>query len=205
MAKLKFTFGAMGAGKSFLLCLDYLNSQKNSCLVVSSVNGLIDKVSSRSGISLKHHFAIGLDDTKEKIKEKIEKSKKERKIENRIKNLFIDEAQFLNPQVCAYLREISNDMDINIFFYGLKIDFMGNLFPASKKIFEITDEIKSINSICNNCKKFPASYNLRFVNNSAVFHGDVISTTDKENYDSRCYACKEELFAEYQENLGKNN
>lgn len=72
--------------------------------------------------------------------------------------VLIDECQFLTTSQVDELRNLSTDRDIDILFFGLRTDFNSNLFEASKRLFEVADEINEVKTICSVCGKH-ASFN----------------------------------------------
>lgn len=65
-----------------------------------------------------------------------------------IHSIFIDEAQFLTTKQVEQLSGIVSDFNINVFCYGLKTNFKWELFEGSKRLLEISDNIREISSYC---------------------------------------------------------
>ena len=103
-----------------------------------------------------------------------------------ISDIFIDETQFLNIAVIDRLREIATL--INIHCYGLRTDFQKKLFPASQRLFEISDYIIHHEIPCCKCKNI-AIYNLRHQGKVRVDHGETILLGDEQKYASVCNTC----------------
>ena len=74
--------------------------------------------------------------------------------------ILIDECQFLSTEQVNELRSIATSRDIDILCFGLRTDFNTNLFPASKRLFELADEITEVKTICSVCGKH-ASFNAK--------------------------------------------
>ena len=72
---------------------------------------------------------------------------------NDINCIFIDEAQFLNKEQVLQLCEIVDKLKIHVLCYGLRTDFMGNLFEGSKYLLALADKLVEIKSICHYCNK----------------------------------------------------
>ncbi len=51
------------------------------------------------------------------------------------------------------LVRIADELDINIFCYGLLTDFKGVLFEGSKRLIECADSIREIVNSCPLCEK----------------------------------------------------
>lgn len=76
--------------------------------------------------------------------------------------ILIDECQFLTENQINELREFSVDHAIDVICFGLRTDFNTHLFPATKRILELADEITEVKTICQVCGKH-ASFNKRVI------------------------------------------
>jgi thymidine kinase len=74
--------------------------------------------------------------------------------------ILVDECQFLTSTQIDELRNIATDKDIDVICFGLRTDFNAHLFPASKRLFELADEITEVKTICSVCGKH-ASFNAK--------------------------------------------
>jgi len=74
--------------------------------------------------------------------------------------VLVDEAQFLSKINVDALRAVSKDCPV--ICYGLRSDFMSNLFEGSRRLFEVADQIDEIKNVCyeKNCNR-KATMNLR--------------------------------------------
>jgi thymidine kinase len=95
--------------------------------------------------------------------------------------IFVDECQFLTELQVDELRNIATHNDIDVLCFGLRTDFTGHLFPASKRLFELSDEIKEIKTICSICGKH-ASFNARVNHDS----NDIIDPS-WSSFEARCH------------------
>lgn len=95
--------------------------------------------------------------------------------------VLIDECQFLTRSQVDELRNLSVERDIDILCFGLRTDFSSNLFEASKRLFELSDEIIEIKTICSICGKH-ASFNKKV-------KGSTDSQVDPgwDNFEPRCW------------------
>jgi thymidine kinase len=66
---------------------------------------------------------------------------------------FLDEAQFLSPEQVWQLARAVDDLDVPVMCYGLRVDFMGKLFPGSAALLAIADEMREVRTICHCGKK----------------------------------------------------
>lgn len=56
--------------------------------------------------------------------------------------LLVDECQFLEPRQIEELRQITTAWNVPVICYGLRTDFRTHLFPASKRLMELADNIE---------------------------------------------------------------
>jgi thymidine kinase len=103
--------------------------------------------------------------------------------------VLIDEAQFLTPEQIDQLFRIAKEDDTSVIAYGLRADFRAELFPGSKRLFEIADNIEKLPTMCR-CGN-QAEFNCRKINGNYVFEGEqvAIDGEDSVTYDSLCGSC----------------
>lgn len=103
--------------------------------------------------------------------------------------VLVDEAQFLTPMQISQLFAVAKNHNISVICYGLRADFRNSLFPGSKRLFEIADNVEKLPTMCF-CGS-QAEFNTRKVNDSYVFEGDqvAIDGNDSVEYDSLCGNC----------------
>jgi len=68
--------------------------------------------------------------------------------ENPINCVMIDEAQFLSPDQVWQLSRVTDELRIPVLCYGLRTDFMGELFPGSAALLALADHLREIRTIC---------------------------------------------------------
>lgn len=92
--------------------------------------------------------------------------------------LIIDEAQFLTLSQVEGLVALDEEYDIDIRCYGLLTDFRSELFPGSKRLVELADEVIKLqmDSLCW-CAS-PARFNARIVDGELVMEGEQIVVGD---------------------------
>ncbi len=85
-----------------------------------------------------------------------------RKLEGKstLKWILVDECQFLTEEQVDQLSDIVDYLDVNVICYGLRTDFKSKLFPASKRLFELADDIEEVKTSCDCGER--ASINARF-------------------------------------------
>ena len=99
--------------------------------------------------------------------------------------VFIDEANFLSEHHVWQLAMIADRLNIPVMTYGLRTDFQGKLFPASKELLAIADELREIRTICHCGRK--ATMVARFDESGKVVkEGAQIDVGGNEKYVSFC-------------------
>ena len=182
MAKLYFRYGAMNSGKSTHLIqvsYNYFENNKNVILIKPLIDTKGDnKIVSRTGLERKVDYLI---DKNEKIKDKI-------CLEN-LDCILVDEAQFFTEDQITELFVISKVYDIPVICYGIKTDFKSNSFPGSKRLFELSDELEELKTICS-CGQ-SARFNARIVNGDFTLDGNqvAIDGENKVTYKPLCGKC----------------
>ena len=101
--------------------------------------------------------------------------------------ILIDECQFLTEPQIDELRNFSVDREIDVLCFGLRTDFTTHLFPASKRLFELADEIIEVKTICQTCGKH-ASFNKRVTPDTT----ESVIDPGWDNYKAVCYRCYRE-------------
>ena len=185
MGKLCFKYGAMGGGKTIELIRTIYNYEKSNFKVIL-LKSLIDKkgdfnIVSRMGISRRADYLL---DEDTKIKD----------IYGDAKIIFVDEAQFLTIKQVEELWLLTKENDITVFCYGIKQDFLTNMFPASKRLLELADVLEEIQTLCKCGRK--ATFSLRKLNQRPVFEGEQVSIDGffDITYEALCGKCYLEAF-----------
>ena len=144
MAKLYFYYSSMDAGKSTALLQanhNYLERGMNTVLfTVRNEKNEKNKIISRIGLSLESNTFS----KKTKFMAEITNINSQETLDC----ILIDEAQFLTKLQVKDLGNIVDRMDIPILTYGLRTDFLGELFEGSKYLLAWADTIKEIKTIC---------------------------------------------------------
>lgn len=181
MAKLRYIIAPMSAGKSTALLqtsYNYIQRGYKTLVLTSALDDRYGtgKVTSRIGIDC-DAIIIPKDDLSV-IQYCIEQIKTDVKIQA----VFVDECQFLSTEQIDLLSDIVDNLDIPVFCYGIRTDFMSNLFTGSLRLFEIADTIEELKNICK-------------CGGKAVMNARLVDSTEKvfiggnESYDSMCRKC----------------
>ena len=193
MAKLYFNYSTMNAGKSTLLLQaahNYRERGMQTYLLTAQMDTRAGqgKIASRIGIEEEADTFNRLEDMFEKVKARLDLGK--------LACVFIDEAQFLTKdQVWALARAV-DDLGIPIMCYGLRVDFMGELFPGSAALLALADEMREVRTICHCGKK--ATMVVRFDSTGkAVTAGDQVQIGGNETYLSLCRKHYRDAFEDY--------
>lgn len=101
--------------------------------------------------------------------------------------ILVDECQFMTSFQIDELREITLRRNIDVLCFGLRIDSNNHLFDASKRLFELADEIIEVKTICSICGKHAAF-------NAKVTSDDKLIVPGWDTFEPRCYLhyCKHE-------------
>jgi len=101
----------------------------------------------------------------------------------RIDYLICDEAQFYQPQQIDQLARIVDELQIDVFAFGILSDFRTELFPGSRRLVELADrtQVLQVEALCWCGKR--ATHNARTENGEMVTEGDVIVVGDVEDGD----------------------
>ncbi len=187
MSKLHFKYGAMNSGKTDTLIKAAYNYTENGLrpvVVKASVDTKGDaKIVARAGMSRPVDIIAGVDtDIRHEVAQL--------HAESQVHCVFIDEAQFLSPEQITQLYDIAKHDNISVVAYGLRTDFMTNMFPGAKRLFELADNIEKIPTMCR-CGS-QAEFNCRMVDGLFVFEGDQVAIDGEQEvtYVSLCANCR---------------
>jgi thymidine kinase len=84
-----------------------------------------------------------------------------------------DEAQFYEPGQIDQLARVVDDLDIEVYAFGLLTSFQGRLFPGSKRLMEVADRRLELQVEARCWCGARATHNARLVNGQQVYHGDL--------------------------------
>ena len=103
----------------------------------------------------------------------------------RIDYLICDEAQFYSPHQIDQLARIVDELQIDVFAFGILTDFRSQLFPGSGRLVELADRMNvlQVEALCWCGKR--ATHNARTENGVMVTEGDVVVVGDVDNPDEQ--------------------
>jgi len=92
--------------------------------------------------------------------------------------LVCDEAQFYSPEQVEQLARLVDEMEIDIFAFGITTDFRTRLFPGSARLIELADriEVLQVQSLCWCGAR--ATHNARTVDGVMVTEGEQVVIGD---------------------------
>jgi len=195
MAKLYFFHGPMGSSKSLrLLATAHDFDEKNIPILIlkpsiDTRDGQ-DVVKSRAGLEKE---CISIEPNVD-IFATVERINHVRMatLEKTIKWILVDECQFLTEEQVDELSDVVDYLNISVMCYGLRTDFKTKLFPASKRLFELADDIEEVKTSCECGKK--ASINARFNSNGTIItEGNQILVGGDDLYRAICRKCWKDL------------
>ncbi|WP_328493524.1 thymidine kinase [Streptomyces sp. NBC_00414] len=89
-----------------------------------------------------------------------------------------DEAQFLAPEQIDQLARVVDDLDIDVFAFGITTDFRSKLFPGSQRLVELADrvEVLQVEALCWCGAR--ATHNARTIGGRMVVEGAQVVVGD---------------------------
>ncbi|WOO86837.1 thymidine kinase [Mollicutes bacterium LVI A0039] len=167
-----FTYGSMNSGKSLELIKVAYNYKENdiNCLVLKPEidTRAVGKVTSRTRLEVD---AVEIEESNPEQVLKVLEA-------NHANIILVDEANFLSKEVVDCIVDYCYNHKVSsLLFFGLKVDFRGNLFEGSKRIIECADKIEEATSICWCGKK--ARQNARVVNGKIIKDGPTVLVDDE--------------------------
>jgi len=191
MAKLRFWYGSMSSGKSLNLLSTAYNLEENGIQIMVLKPSLDTRdgegvIRSRAGLERK---CVMIDEDVNLYKAiKAYRNVLASQLET-LKWVIVDEAQFLTEEQVDQLSDVVDFLDINVMCFGLRTDFQSKLFPGSKRLFEIADDLEEIKSSCE-CGEKKSSINARFdENGEIVTEGSQVEIGGNDKYKAICRKC----------------
>jgi thymidine kinase len=99
----------------------------------------------------------------------------------RIDYLVCDEAQFYTAEQIDQLARVVDELQIDVFAFGILTDFRSTLFPGSARLVELADRmhVLQVEALCWCGKR--ATHNARTENGVMVVEGEVIVVGDVDD------------------------
>lgn len=174
MAELVFFSGTMDCGKSTLaLQMDYNHRARGRGGVRFSCNDRAgdSTISSRLGLQTDAVEVHGSTDFWDEVVVR-------RTSGLRVDYLICDEAQFYAPAQVEQLARLVDEMDVDVFAFGITADFRTKLFPGSQRLIELADRVQvlQVEALCWCGRR--ATQNARTVNGIMVVEGEQVMVGD---------------------------
>jgi len=101
----------------------------------------------------------------------------------RVDYLICDEAQFYTRDQIDQLAKVVDDLQIDVFAFGILTDFRTEMFPGSARLVELADRVHAlqVEALCWCGQR--ATHNARTENGEMVVEGEVIVVGDVESPD----------------------
>ena len=183
MAKLYFKYGAMGSSKTAQALITKFNYEERG-MRVWLIKPATDNrdgdniIKSRVGLEAEC-FAISKTDDILELYER----------ESGCANVVIaDECQFFTPEQIDMLRELVNARGVPVLCFGLRTDFLTRLFPGSKRLFEVADEITEIKTMCECGRKATVTARIDKMG-GIVTEGRQVFLGGNDRYIAMCHKC----------------
>jgi len=182
MAKLYFNYSTMNAGKSTVLLQaahNYAERGMQTYLITAKLDNRAGdaRIASRIGIGESADTFEPGEDLFAKIEARL--------AEGPCSCMFIDEAQFLEEKQVWQLARAVDDLKVPIMCYGLRVDFLGQLFPGSAALLALADEMREVRTICH-CGKKATMVIRKDADGRVVTSGDQVQVGGNETYVSLC-------------------
>ena len=102
--------------------------------------------------------------------------------------IIVDECQFLTEAQINELRILVDEENLPVMCFGLRTDFQTRLFPGSRRLLEVADEITEIKTMCACGRK--ATVNARLDRDGhVVTEGAQVFLGGNDSYVAMCHKC----------------
>lgn len=175
MANLEYRYGPMNSGKSMAVLQMAYNYEENNKKVIL-VKSVVDTKGGDylvSRIGPKRKIGIKLDKNESLLDDKYIT------LISNMDAILVDEAQFLTKKQVEDLWFIAKEKNIPVICFGLKTNFKSEFFEGSKRLFELSDKFKELETICSCGTK--ARFNARKVNGEFMMEGTEVEIDGSKN------------------------
>lgn len=182
MAKLYFHYSTMNAGKSTALLqasYNYIERGMKTYLLTARLDDRAGqgRIASRIGIGAEADTFDENTDLFAKASDRLQAGP--------VDCVFLDEAQFLTKAQVWQLARAVDDLHVPVMCYGLRVDFMGELFPGSAALLALADEMREVRTICH-CGKKATMVVRKDAEGRVMTAGDQVAIGGNESYVSLC-------------------
>ena len=190
MAKLYFKYGAMGSSKTATALITKYNYEDRG-MKVWLIKPAADQ---RDGVfTLKSRIGLTAEAESVSPEKDISELYKNRE---RADVIIVDECQFMTTAQIDQLRWLVDREDLPVLCFGLRTDFRTQLFPGSRRLFELADSITEIKTICDCGRK--ATTNARISPEGYVLtEGDQVFLGGNDSYIAMCHKCYQDYISQH--------
>ena len=154
MAKLYFYYASMNAGKTTVLLQASFNYRERG-MATMLFTAVIDDRAGQGVIASR----IGLSAPADVFAPDTDLFAAVAGAAQRVHCVLVDEAQFLTKDQVWQLARVADELGVPVLCYGLRTDFLGNLFVGSQWLLAIADTLTELKAVCDCGRK--ATMNLR--------------------------------------------
>ncbi len=182
MAKLYFYYAAMNAGKSTTLLQADFNYRERGMQTMLWTAAHDDRsgsgvIGSRLGLSIEAHAYSPEVDLFDAVGEELKRRD--------LHCVLVDEAQFLTRDQVLQLCRLCDEVHLPVLCYGLRTDFLGQLFEGSAALLALADALVELKAVCECGRK--ATMNLRVDSEGhAVASGEQTEIGGNDRYVALC-------------------
>jgi thymidine kinase len=182
MAKLYFSYSAMNAGKSTLLLQASHNYRERGMSTMLFTAALDERagrgrIASRIGLEAEADTFSPDDDLFARVQARHEAGP--------LHCVLLDEAQFLSEEQVWQLARVTDRLGVPVMCYGLRTDFQGKLFPGSRALLALADDLREIRTLCRCGRKATMVVRLG-ADGKVVRHGAQVEIGGEDKYVSLC-------------------
>jgi thymidine kinase len=174
MATLRFSFGTMGSGKSTLALQIHhnLSLRGHRGVLLTRLDRESSAISSRLGVSAPAVEVTPDTDVFAVIRTGV--------ADAALDFVVADEAQFYEPDQVDQLARAVDELQVDVYAFGLLTDFRGRLFPGTARLLEVADERHELHVEARCWCGARATHNARLVGGHQVYEGQVVVVGDVE-------------------------
>lgn len=169
MAVLRFAFGTMGSGKSTVALQIHHN------LASAGLRGLLLTMLDREGAQVTSRLGVSSPAVDVRPTDDLHAlAVRSRPLDY----LVCDEAQFFTVAQVDQLGRVVDDLEIDVYAFGLITDFRGQLFEGTKRLLEVADHREQMQVEARCWCGQRATHNARLLNGQVVYEGEVVVVGD---------------------------
>ena len=178
MGLLRFSYGTMSSGKSTLALQIHHNlaTQSRRGLLLSMLDRGGARVSSRLGVSVE---AVEVDAELDVFAMATDHVARYGGLDY----LVCDEVQFYRAAQVDQLALVADELDVDVYAFGLLTDFRGELFEGTRRMFEVADERVELHVEARCWCGARATNNARLLNGALVREGETIMVGDTATHE----------------------